>query len=280
MSRIRTIKPEFNTSRSVARLSEGAQLFMLKLLTECDDHGRIEWIPRKIVGVLYPHDPDKTKDDIDAYGQELSEEGILLFYKVGEDEFAHFPNWHDHQKVDRPSRSRLPDPPVDPCESREASMDTREDSSRNIRDTLAHSSTPEVGSRKEEVGNTTDAREGCTDPLETEVLGILRQVPGYARATGTRPHHLGEVFAEFHDVDANDWPQIAKALRDDALERPALKENSTFAASPAGDLRLFVPKWLRLRARGQPTPTRKPCGKPGLSDLREEALAVMRGEAA
>src|SRR5689334_18203666 len=136
MARIRTIKPEFNTSKSVARLSDSAALFMLKLLPEADDHGRMEWMPRAILGALYPHSDTVEVKDIKAYADELVAEDIVRFYTVGEDVFLFFVNWQEHQKIDRPSRSKCPDPPA-PKTGRSSNV------SRNPREPLAQNSPPE-----------------------------------------------------------------------------------------------------------------------------------------
>jgi hypothetical protein len=292
MSRIRTIKPEFNTSKSVARMTEQAQLFMLKLLTECDDHGRLEWIPKKIAGNLYPHSETATGALVESYAKELVDEGILLIYGVGDDVFACFVNWDKHQKVDRPSRSKFPEPPATAREQRETfendSRETREDSSgdsRGMRDTPEHSSTPEVGSRKGEVGSRNLEGGGgnahARAATAEEVLGILREVPGYARATGATAEQVAEVIADFPDLPEEAWPPIARELRDQALERPVMKANSIYGAPPAADLRKFVRECILPRLRPSPsgvTATRKPGGRPSLSELREEARELHKQE--
>lgn len=112
-------------------------------------------------------------------------------------------------------------------------------------------------------------------PRATEVLNILQEVPGYARATGETPERIAQLFGDWPEIELDDWPKIARQLRNEALQRPLMKENSVFTASPAGDLGLFVPKWKAAQARGQPTPTaiRKPGGKMSAGDLYESVLS-------
>lgn len=126
MARIRTIKPEFNSSASVARMSDAAQLFMLKLLTEMDDYGRMRWLPKKVAGVLYPYSETVGAQEVEAYAQELVEEHILVIYVVDGERYACFPNWGDHQRIDKPSKSPIPAP-----------FELKTDDSPNTRETLA-----------------------------------------------------------------------------------------------------------------------------------------------
>ena len=156
MARIRTVKPEFNTSASVARLSESAQLFMVKLLTEADDYGRLLWLPKKLAGDLYPHRDDIDGKRINQLAKELEKEGILQRYEVDSKAYACFPNWEKHQRVDRPSKSTIPPQP-----------------SRDTREPLAESSRPEEEKEREEekegegdnaaVAATSTPREECLD---------------------------------------------------------------------------------------------------------------------
>jgi hypothetical protein len=110
MARIRSIKPEFNGSASVNRMSESAQLFMVKLLTECDDYGRIRWLPKKIAGNLYPRRDDIDAARINELAAELVAEEIFLRYEIDGEQYGCFPRWTDHQRIDRPSRSDIPPP--------------------------------------------------------------------------------------------------------------------------------------------------------------------------
>lgn len=126
MARIRTIKPEFNSSASVARMSDAAQLFMLKLLTEMDDYGRMRWLPKKVAGVLYPYSETVGAQEVEAYAQELVKEQILLIYVVDGERYACFPNWSDHQRIDKPSKSSIP-----------ARFELKTDDSQDTRETLA-----------------------------------------------------------------------------------------------------------------------------------------------
>lgn len=109
MARIRSIKPDFCSSADTGALSRDARLFFLQLLTEADDHGRMLWLPKKLDGVLYPHDDDVTPAMLVAWMEECVGRGMLIHYRAGANDIVQIANWSRHQKVDKPTPSKLPD---------------------------------------------------------------------------------------------------------------------------------------------------------------------------
>ena len=68
-------------------------------------------------------------------------------------------------------------------------------------------------------------------------LATLNEVPGYARASGTKCHHLEQVWSESGKVPAEEFLSVCRRLRDDKLANKSLGKESTFAVSPCSDLR-------------------------------------------
>lgn len=75
--------------------------------------------------------------------------------------------------------------------------------------------------------------------LATQVLGILRQVPGFARATGATPAMVQQVIDDYAGTPV-DWLDLAKLIAAKECELPNMKENSTHAKSPAASLRTYA----------------------------------------
>lgn len=111
MARIRTIKPDFCTSKDVGALSRDARLFFLQLLTECDDEGRLLWIPRRLSGVLYPFDEDVTAELLEQWADECSARNMVTIYEADGVKALQINNWSKHQKISHPSPSRIGAPP-------------------------------------------------------------------------------------------------------------------------------------------------------------------------
>ncbi|PGH49699.1 hypothetical protein [Streptomyces sp. Ru87] len=119
MARIRTVKPEFFISESCAEVSVHAERTFLGLLTQADDHGRFRDNPAIIAGLLWPlrvdHTPVHVEDDL----QQLGEAHLICRY-TGCDgrHYLHVVTWFEHQKIDKPSQSRLPACPDHHAEAR------------------------------------------------------------------------------------------------------------------------------------------------------------------
>ena len=107
MARIRTIKPEFPQSESIGRISREARLCFILLWTQVDDSGRLRGASRMLASLLFPYDDD-APGLIDSWLTELEAEGCIRRYTIGTDHFLDIPKWLNHQKIDKPSPSRLP----------------------------------------------------------------------------------------------------------------------------------------------------------------------------
>lgn len=110
MARIRTIKPEFFTSLTVASLPVEARLTFIGLWTHVDDEGRCVDDARLIKAAIWPLD-DRLASDVELDLRALSESSLIRRYKVGERSYLAITNWREHQKINRPTRSKLPAPP-------------------------------------------------------------------------------------------------------------------------------------------------------------------------
>lgn len=112
MARIRTIKPEFPQSESMGRVSRDARLCFIMLWTLADDAGRLRGNSRMLASLLFPYDDD-AKDGIVQWLAELESEGCVLRYDVGGDTYLKISAWRKHQKIDKPSASKIPAHPDD-----------------------------------------------------------------------------------------------------------------------------------------------------------------------
>jgi len=137
--RIRSIKPEFWESESLGRVSREARLLFIGLFSCCDDHGRARASSRLLASRLYPYDDDALKK-LPAWIEELEKERCIRLYKVNGESYLDIPKWLNHQKIDKPSASKLP--PFD---------DSREDSRGLEKNSLG------TGNREEEQGKEREA---------------------------------------------------------------------------------------------------------------------------
>jgi hypothetical protein len=127
MPRIRTIKPEFPQSESIGRMSREARLCFILLWTIADDSGRTRGSSRMLASLLYPYDDDAPAL-IDSWLDELEGEHCIQRYKVEGQSYIQIDNWLAHQKIDKPTASKLP--PL--AKPREESPSAREESSGDL----------------------------------------------------------------------------------------------------------------------------------------------------
>lgn len=109
MARIRTIKPEFPQSQSMSRVSREARLTFILLWPQCDDHGKFRGASRMLASLLYPYDDD-APNLIEGWLAELEGQGCIERYQVDGNDYLRVTNWVDHQRVDKPSASKFPNP--------------------------------------------------------------------------------------------------------------------------------------------------------------------------
>ncbi|MYQ48759.1 hypothetical protein GTW40_27630 [Streptomyces sp. SID4985] len=112
MARIRTIKPEAFTSESLAAVTVAAERTFFGLLTQADDHGRHRDNAAIIAGVLWPLRAEHTSVHVEDDLHQLANAGLICRY-TGCDgrRYLHIVTWSAHQKIDKPSQSRLPSCP-------------------------------------------------------------------------------------------------------------------------------------------------------------------------
>lgn len=109
MARIRTIKPEAFVSESLAEVSVDAERTFFGLLTQADDHGRHRDNAAIIAGLLWPLRAEHTSVHVEDDLHQLANAGLICRY-TGCDgrRYLHIVTWSAHQKIDKPSQSRLP----------------------------------------------------------------------------------------------------------------------------------------------------------------------------
>lgn len=111
MARIRTIKPDFFQSEDNVALSYRARLTWIGLWTYVDDDGRCKDNARLIKGHVWPLEDEVTAKEVEKDLTELSSTNRILRYEVNGERFLEIRKWRDHQRIAKPTRSKLPAPP-------------------------------------------------------------------------------------------------------------------------------------------------------------------------
>ena len=110
MARIRTIKPEFFKSATVAGLPLAARLTFIGMWTEADDHGRLTADPVLLRAALWPRD-ERSTVDVEGDVSALIDAGLVERCEMRERRSGKIKtviqvvSWQEHQKVDRRMQS-------------------------------------------------------------------------------------------------------------------------------------------------------------------------------
>ena len=109
--RMRSIKPELWQDEAVGDLSRDARLLFIGLITMADDEGRFRALPSLILGHVFPYDVDALRR-LDGWLREVADAGLIVLYEVDGRPYGVLPGFRRHQRINRPSPSRLPAPPI------------------------------------------------------------------------------------------------------------------------------------------------------------------------
>lgn len=176
MARIRTIKPEFFTSLTIDALSLEAQRTFIGLWTYADDHGRGKDDARLIKAAIWPLRDEHTSQHVENDLKQIADLELIHRYEVGSGRYFQILGWAEHQRVNRPSTSRIPLPPTVPDGSPRAHGNLNENSVKppalDVEDSLQErKGTRELGKGKEEIH--ASLTEGKTQLLNGELHRLI-----------------------------------------------------------------------------------------------------------
>jgi hypothetical protein len=112
MARIRTTKPSFWGSSTVAKLSRDARLLVLGLISMADDDGRFLGSMTAINGFVFPND-ELPAAKVRKWYEEAAKVGLVHDYQNDGVRYGCFPSWHEHQVINRYTPSQFPEPDVE-----------------------------------------------------------------------------------------------------------------------------------------------------------------------
>jgi hypothetical protein len=115
MGRIRSIHPDTTRSLTLADMGADAEIrarmerTFFRLLTQCDDDGRIVDDLRLLKGLIYPVHEEVTRESLDDELWGLTEAGLIDRYTTSANEnVLQVVSWAEFQHPQRPTPSKLP----------------------------------------------------------------------------------------------------------------------------------------------------------------------------
>lgn len=216
--RIRSIKPEFWRSSDTAALPVFTRLLFIGLWNYVDDNGVGEADENLIRSDLFPReDVSEVSSKIRRGLDDLSIGGQIVRYQAANGRrYLHVVNWTEHQKIDRPTKSKKPLPTSD-------EVVLVEDSSK-IRREVGEGSLPDLGNEgARERGNEGPPRgpelETCSAVVPMRQTGTERVLAKYSKLSQPA-RHIAKAFSDSlpapiqSDVLGEMATQIDKCLTD------------------------------------------------------------------
>jgi hypothetical protein len=150
MARIRTVKPAFFLSRTIAKLPLSARLTFIGLWTYVDDDGRGVDDARLIKGALWALDDRQTTKKVGDDLAAIEKLGLIERYTVDGAPYLRVRGFREHQRINRPQESKLPASPEEAVEGTPASGNhgSFSESAGNEHGTFTNGSRPEGKGRE------------------------------------------------------------------------------------------------------------------------------------
>ncbi|MCF3101471.1 hypothetical protein IPZ58_07740 [Streptomyces roseoverticillatus] len=279
MARIRTIKPEFFTSLTIADLPLSARLTFIGLWTHVDDDGRCVDEPRLVRAAVWPLD-DRTAGDVEDDLRRLHDASLIVRYEHSGRRYLAVRSWREHQRIDKAKPSKLPAPatcrqlPPEPaddaptCDDAEFPDESESDPGRVHDGSTTRPGRVPVG-KEQGTGN----REGNRE----------------REGAGTRePHSPAEPPAQTLSLITPTWQPSEHDQAAAAADIARLGPEATLAATgkfvrhhtaKATQAADFGPLWISWLTRERPDPapsTVVPFDKPNKTSQQRAALAAAR----
>ena len=171
MARKRMISPEIWESQSFGELSILGKILFIGMISQADDDGKGILSAQFLKSRILPYDELRIAE-VDKALKEIGHKTSVKYYEVKGKRYYILENWQKWQLINRPTQSKLPDPPMDCGEGGDIrSGDSLTEDSLNI-----HGVVNEDSLLIEEKGierNRKEEREARTHTLTREETSLL-----------------------------------------------------------------------------------------------------------
>ncbi len=194
MSRARTLKPEWLEDEILAACDDSVRMLSAALILIADDYGNGRANPMLVASRAWPYAKD-ARESVEKASRgirELEQIGFLTTYQVGGQTYFSLRSWSKHQRVDHPSKPRVPAPVCVETKAESTSRETLASVSRESSETLA----PDL-IREDRKGSDRTARESESSVIPKHVRRFedsFRQKP----KAGADEVSMADVASTFH----------------------------------------------------------------------------------
>ena len=197
MARRRMIDPNFWGSEDVSRLSIGARMLLVGMISHADDEGRGRGNPAYLRSMVFPYDDIPTADIRDMLVQ-IGKWISVRLYTVNDQQYYEFANWTKWQRVDKPQQSIIPPPHIkEETHSRNDSKNDSEIHSKN--DSGPKEDKIREDKIREEIQQQQQPR-ACEDDIDDDTDGEAPRGSGAAYCRDNLKHMTAGSYDELRDI--------------------------------------------------------------------------------
>ncbi len=113
MSRNRVIKPEFWDDEKICKVKRDARLTFIGLWNNSDDYGVVKGHPGWLKSRIFPYDEDLSLGEFKKWLDDLEDIDVIIPFIAHGESYYFIKHFLVHQKIDKPSKTRNPEPPKD-----------------------------------------------------------------------------------------------------------------------------------------------------------------------
>lgn len=202
------IDPHVWESFSFSELSDLAKILFISLISHADDEGRGIAGAAYIKNITFPHDETRRVAEVQKALSEIALHTSTQFYQVDGREYYCLLSWTDYQKVDKPSKSKLPPPPFVGEGGGILSRQSFGESSGNIRGTFGENSGNKDNRIEVNINNSLSpgarVRESSLSPLQ-------RFIERWGVSANAIANYRGGKMAEI------DWDKVSEKVEKSAF---------------------------------------------------------------
>lgn len=121
MAEGRMLKKRLSKSKKLAELKTDSSRFLYCIIyPHLDIKGRYEADPHIVMGTIVPYIKSFTLKKIQTHLEELHKVGLIVLYKIGNDQYLQYTRFEDFQRLDptREAKSEIPPPTQDQLQSK------------------------------------------------------------------------------------------------------------------------------------------------------------------
>lgn len=107
------IDPSFWNDEQLGTCPIEARLLFMGLISQADDEGRLSGHPALIKSQIFPYDFEMEATKVDSWIEMLQEKRLITKYIVNNQKYILVRNFKKHQTINKPVKSKLPEPTND-----------------------------------------------------------------------------------------------------------------------------------------------------------------------